>query len=186
VDQSTWQLSPSCTDFMQTNNLSNTTALQSYFVGKIENNLESKGKTAIAWDDVTDGKINSNLKIMYWRDWMPNAPVIAAANGNQIIFTRWDLFYFSSTYSVANLQKIVEFDVSQIYPIAVTSKIIGFQGCMWTELIPSEAVFEAQVFPRLQALAEVNWSSVKDFNSFTTRMVPQRSYLIAQHVNLKN
>ena len=186
VDQTTWQLSPVCTDFMSTNNILNTVDLQSYFVGKIENHLESKGKSTIAWDDVTDGKISSNLKIMYWRDWMPNAPVIAAANGNQIIFTRWDLFYFSSTYSVANLQKIIEFDVTQIYPNQVTSKIIGFQGCMWTELIPSETAFEAQVFPRLQALAEVNWSSVKDYNSFTQRMVPQRSYLLAQHVNLKN
>jgi len=186
VDQTTWQLSPACTDFMSANNILNTTSLQSYFVRKIENHLESKGKTAIAWDDVTDGKISSNLKIMYWRDWMPNAPVVAATNGNQIIFTRWDLFYFSSTYSVANLQKLVEFDVTQIYPTAVTSKIIGFQGCMWSEQIPSEAVFEAQVFPRLQALSEVNWSSVKDFSSFNLRMIPQRSYLLANHVNLKN
>jgi len=186
VDQTTWHLSSDCTGFMSTNNILNTVDLQNYFVGKVENHLESKGKTAIAWDDVTDGKISSNLKIMYWRDWVPNAPVIAATNGNQIIFTRWDLFYFSGTFSVANLQKIVEFDVTQIYPANVTSKIIGFQGCMWTEQIPSEAVFEAQVFPRLQALAEVNWSSVKDYNSFTLRMAPQRSYLLAQHVNLKN
>jgi len=186
VDQTTWQLSQECINFMSANNILNTTYLQNYFVGKIENNLESKGKSVIAWDDVTDGKISSNLKIMYWRDWMPNAPVIAAANGNQIIFTRWDLFYFSSTYTDTNFQKLLEFDVTQIYPASVTSKIIGFQGCMWTEQIPSEAVFEAQVFPRLQALSEVNWSSVKDFSSFTLRMVPQRSYLLAQHVNLKN
>ena len=186
VDKKTWQLSSECSDFMSTNNISNTTNLQNYFVGKIENHLESKSKSVIAWDDVTDGKISSNLKIMYWRDWVPNAPVIAAANGNQIIFTRWDLFYFSSTFSVANLQKLLEFDVTQIYPASVTNKIIGFQGCMWSEYIPSEAVFEAQVFPRLQALSEVNWSSVTDYNSFTTRMVPQRSYLLAQHVNLKN
>ena len=186
VDPKTWKLSPACSDFMSTNNLLNTASLQSYFVGKIENHLESKNKSVIAWDDVTDGKISSNLKIMYWRDWVPNAPVIAAANGNQIIFTRWDLFYFSSTFSVANLEKLLEFDVTQIYPSTVTSKIIGFQGCMWTEYIPSEAVFEAQVFPRLQALSEVNWSAVTDYNSFTLRMVPHRSYLTANNVNLKN
>ena len=186
VDQTTWKLSPACSDFMSANKISNTTHLQSYFVGKIENHLESKGKSVIAWDDVTDGKISSNLKIMYWRDWMSNAPVDAATNGNQIIFTRWDLFYFSRAYSAANLEKLLEFDVTQIYPAEVTNKIIGFQGCMWTERIPSEAVFEAQVFPRLQALSEVNWSSNKDYYSFTARMVPQRSYLRAQHVNLKN
>ena len=186
VDKTTWKASSDCTAFMKANNLISTNDIQSFFVGNLQKHLESKGKTAIAWDYVTDGKINSNLKIMYWRDWMPNAPKIAAANGNQVIFTRWDLFYFSSPYSEENLKKLLEFDVSQLYTSDVTGKIIGFQGCVWSEEIPSEAQFEAQVFPRLQALSEVNWSANRDFYSFTVRMAPHRSFLKANNVNLKN
>ncbi len=186
VDKSTWSASALCPDFMKTNSLISNNELQSFFVEKLQTHLETSGKTVIAWDDVTDGNVDPNLKIMYWRDWVPNAPVKAAANGNQIIFTRWDLFYFSSPFSEENLQKLLAFDIKQAYPTEVTNKIIGFQGCVWTEEIPSEAAFEAQVFPRLQALSEVNWSSVKDYNSFTTRMIPHRAFLKANHVNLKH
>ena len=186
VDKSTWRSSPVCTAFMKANNLVSVADIQSFFVETLQKYLEAKGKTVIAWDDVTDGKMNSNLKIMYWRDWMSDAPAKAAANGNQLIFTRWDLFYFSSPYSEENLKKLLGFDVSQNYPAAVTGKIIGFQGCMWTEEVPSEVAFEAQVFPRLQALSEVNWSSNKDYYSFITRMSPHRGFLKVNNVNLKN
>jgi hexosaminidase len=171
---------------MKINNLVSVADIQSFFVETLQKHLEAKGKTVIAWDDVTDGKINSNLKIMYWRDWKSDAPAKGAANGNQLIFTRWDLFYFSSPYSEENLKKLLGFDVAQNYPTIVAGKIIGFQGCMWTEEVPSEAAFEAKVFPRLQALSEVNWSSNKDYYSFTVRMSPHRSYLKANNVNLKN
>ena len=186
VDKSTWQSASLCPGFMAANNLHTLNDIQSLFVKNLQNHLEAKGKTVIAWDDVTDGTINSNLKIMYWRDWMTGAPAKAAANGNQIIFARWDLFYLSSPYSEDNLKSLLAFDISQNYSPQIVAKIIGFQGCMWTEEVPSEASFEAQVFPRLQALSEVNWSAVTDYYSFTSRMIPHRSYLLANHVNLKN
>ena len=186
VDKSTWQAGTLCSDFMSSNNLQTLNDIQSFFVQNLQNHLQSSGKTVIAWDDVTDGKIDNNLKIMYWRDWMKDAPAKAAANGNQIIFSRWDLFYLSSPYSEENLRSLLAFDISQNYSPQVVAKIIGFQGCMWTEEVPSEAAFEAQVFPRLQALSEVNWSSVIDYYSFTTRMAPHRTFLKANNVNLKH
>lgn len=182
VEKATWKASQECTDFMKANSLTNTTQIQSFFVEKLQKHLEEKGKTVIAWDDVTEDKINSQLKIMYWRDWVKDAPAKAAANGNEIIFTRWDMFYLSSPDTDENLQNLLEFDVNKAYPEAVTNKIIGFQGCVWTEEIPSEAIFENQIFPRLQALSEVNWSAVKNLYSFNIRMEPHWRYLKANNV----
>lgn len=177
VEKDTWKSSPECQDFMKANNLQNVKEIQSFFVEKLQKHLEAKGKTVIAWDDVTDDKISSDLKIMYWRDWVKDAPEKAAANGNQIIFTRWDLFYLSSTDSDESLKNLLEFDISREYPAEVANKIIGFHGCVWTEEIPSEVVFETQIFPRLQALSEVNWSADRNFHSFNSRMVPHLKYL---------
>ena len=170
--------------FHEGNNLKNVKEIQSYFVEKLQKHLEARGKTVIAWDDVTDDKINSNLKIMYWRDWVKDAPAKAAANGNEIIFTRWDMFYLSSPNTNENLTNLLEFDINKTYPVEVTSKIIGFQGCVWTEEIPSEAIFESQIFPRLQALSEVNWSASKNLFSFKIRMEPHLKYLKTFNVNL--
>lgn len=185
VEKDTWKSSPACQGFMKTNNLTNVKEIQSFFVQKLQEHLEAKGKTVVAWDDVTEDKMDSKLKIMYWRDWVKDAPAKAAANGNQIIFTRWDLFYFSGQYSDEVLKNQLEFDLSREYPTSVTSKVIGFQGCVWTEEIPSEAVFESQIFPRLQGLSEVNWSAGTNLFSFNTRMESHLKYLKANNVNLK-
>ncbi len=185
VEKATWKQSEDCKDFMKKNNLTNVKEIQSYFVEKLQKHLENKGKTVIAWDDVTDGKMDSNLKIMYWRDWVKDAPDKAAANGNKIIFTRWDLFYLSGEYSDENFRKLFEFDIQKEYSKEVVNKIIGFQGCVWTEEIPSEAVFETYIFPRLQALSEVNWSGTKDWNSFSQRLAVHIDFLNSKRVNLK-
>ncbi len=170
---------------MKNNNLLNEKEIQSFFVEKLRKHLENKGKKVIAWDDVTDGKIDSNFKIMYWRDWVKNAPEIAAANGNDIIFTRWDLFYLSGKYSNEDFQKLFEFDLQKEYSKDVINKIMGFQGCVWTEEIPSEAVLESQIFPRLLALSELNWSGTKDWNSFSQRLKIHIDFLKASKVNIR-
>lgn len=185
VEKDTWRTSPTCSDFMKANNLTNVKEIQSFFVKKLQEHLEAKGKTVIAWDDVTEDKMDSKLKIMYWRDWVKDAPAKAAANGNEIIFTRWDLFYLSGQYSDEVLKKQLEFDLPAEYPASVTSKIIGFQGCVWTEEIPTEAVFESQIFPRLQALSEVCWSTGTNLYSFNIRMKRHLEFLKANNVHLK-
>jgi hexosaminidase len=184
VNRDTWAASTDCQNYMTANHLSSTAEIQSFFVKNLESHLENEGKTVMVWDDVTDTKkFDSKLKVMYWRDWMTDAPNIAAANGNQIVFTRWDLFYLNSDNSIKNLEDLLLFDVSKTYSQAVNSKIMGFQGCVWTEWIGNEKTFESLVFPRIQALAEVNWSTVKNIYSFNTRLVPHKKYLKSVGVN---
>lgn len=190
VVKSTWGTSPDCKNFMNSNGINDTTALQSFFVKSLQTHLEAKGKTVVAWDDVTVEpnhgttlSFDSKLKIMYWRSWMTNAPAVAAANGNDIIYTNWDMFYFSSENSQAQLLKLLEYDITTAYPQNVSSKVIGFQGCVWTERIPSEKVLESLIFPRIQALSEVNWSACKSLYSFNTRLEPHKKYLKSLGVN---
>lgn len=184
VEKDTWQSSVVCQDFMKTNNLTNVKEIQSFFVQKLQEHMEAKGKTVIAWDDVTDGKMDSKLKIMYWRDWVSDAPAKAAANGNEIIFTRWDLFYLSSPNTPENLQNLLEFNPSKAYAASINKNIVGFQGCVWTEEIPSETVLEKQIFPRLQALSELNWSAGTNLYSFNIRMKPHLLFLKANNIHL--
>ena len=186
VEKDTWKSSATCAAFMKANNLKNANEIQSFFVKKMQEHMESKGKTVIAWDDVTDDKMDSKLKIMYWRDWVKDAPAKAAANNNQIIFTRWDLFYLSGSYSAEVLKNQLEFDLSREYPTDVTSKIMGFQGCVWTEEIPSEEIFELQVFPRLQALSETCWTNGTNLYSFNIRLKPHLEFLKANNIHYSN
>lgn len=190
VSKSSWGKSTDCELFIKKNNLSDTTSLQSFFVSKIQNYLEEKGKTIVAWDDITVDTNHGNtlsfdqkLKIMYWRNWMQDVPSIIAANGNDIIYSNWDIFYLSSENTQTNLIKLLEYDIETIYPQSVNNKILGFEGCVWTEKIPSEKVLESLIFPRIQALSEVNWSAYKNLFSFNTRLEPHKKYMKSLGIN---
>jgi len=185
VEKATWAASPDCQAFMKEHGMTNLNEIQNYFVKKIQEHLQAKGKTVIAWDDVIDGNVDSKITMMYWRDWVTDSPERSAANGNAIIFTPWSHFYLSSPSTDENLQKLYSYNPVDQFPTNVMNKVQGMQGCVWTEEIPSEPVFEQHVFPALQALAEVCWNDGRDWSSFQNRMKPQLNYMNAKSIHFR-
>lgn len=185
VEKDTWSASANCQNFMNTNNLTDVNGIQDYFISHIQKYLEAKGKTVIAWDDVIDGKIDNKLVLMYWRDWISDAPARAALNGNRLILTPWTTFYLSSEHTDASLKKLYDFNPTSVYSAEVLEKVIGVQGCVWTEEIPSEKMFEYLVYPRLQALSETAWSEAKDWSSFKLRLKSHLQYMSAMHLGYR-
>jgi len=185
VEKDTWYASPDCQNLMNTNSLAGLNGIQNYFIDRIRKYLEGKGKTTVAWDDVIDGKIDDKLILMYWRDWISDSPERAAANGNHLILAPWTTFYLSSEHTDASLKKLYEFDPSSLYSANVLAKVIGVQGCVWTEEIPSEKMFEYLVYPRLQALAENAWSAARDWSSFKQRLKTHLQYMSTMHLNYR-
>lgn len=181
VEKKTWETSADCQDFMNQHNLTDLNEIQNYFVTQMQQHLEAKGKTVVAWDDVIDGSVDANLIMMYWREWLPDSPEKCAQNGNRIILTPWDHFYISSPHTDESLENLYSFNPEKVYSTMVNEKVTGLQSCVWTEEIPSENQFEYLVFPRLQALSEVCWSPSRDYYSFKTRMESHFQYM-----NLKN
>jgi hexosaminidase len=185
VEKATWASSPECQTFMQQQGMAKTSEIQNYFVKKLQGHLEAKGKTVIAWDDVIDGDINNKITVMYWRDWVTDSPERSAANGNPIILTPWSFFYLSGFSSDENLQKLYAYNPTDVFTANVLSKVQGLQGCVWTEEIPSEAVFERHVFPALQALAEVCWTNSRNYTSFKQRMDTHFVYMNQQGIHYR-
>jgi hexosaminidase len=65
--------------------------------------------------------------------------------------------------------------------------ILGAQGNLWTEYIPSLSHAEYMVFPRECALAEVTWSpkSPRDWNDFTRRLQVQYEHFDQLGINYR-
>ena len=185
VEKDTWASSDICKAFMQANNFKNISELQNYFVKEMQKQLELKGKTVIAWDDVIEGSVDSKLLLMYWRDWVTDSPDRCAANGNDIILTPWSPFYLSSAKGDEAIEKLYNFKPSDLYPVAVVAKIRGMQTCMWTEEVPSEAIFEYLAFPGMEALSEICWTTSRNWYSFQQRMKSHFSWLDSQKINYR-
>ena len=50
--------------------------------------------------------------------------------------------------------------------------ILGLQGCLWSEQIPTPEILEYMAYPRTFAIAETGWTpqEKKDWDSFRTRL----------------
>lgn len=192
VDKSFWENDPNGQQFMEDNNWPHVNYIQNYFVSEITSHLEEKGKKVTAWDDILvsndDNIVNTvspTIDIMYWRDYKQDGAIYAAQNGNKIILTPWSWFYLSSDNTDENFIKMYNFnETNELDPRVINNKI-GYQACVWTERIPSEAVFEKFVFPRFQAFSEVAWSRGRDFNSFKKRLKSHLSYMDEVEINYR-
>lgn len=183
VEKGTWASSPSCQAFMKLHGMTDLNEIQNYFVKKMQEHLQAKGKTVIAWDDVIDGDVNSKPILMYWRDWVTDSPQRCASNGNSLIITDWSCFYLSAPPTEKNLEKLYNYNPANIFQPSVQMKIMGMQSCIWTEEIPSEALFERHAFPGIQVLSEICWSPTRDWFSFQQRMKTHFNYLSKQQIN---
>jgi len=113
VDRSDWAKSPACKALMQREGISDLPALQSYFINRMEKFFRSRGRRLIGWDEVIEGGINPTAVVMYWRSWVPDAPVKAARNGNSVIMAPGDPLYFDNPPDQNSLSRIYHFNPSR-------------------------------------------------------------------------
>lgn len=185
VEKDTWESSSACQEFMKTHSMMDVKEIQNYFVRKLQEHLESKGKKVIAWDDVIDGKVDNKLVMMYWRDWVKDSPARCVENGNKIILTPWSPFYISGKHTDDTFRELYEYDPQDLYPASIMENVMGLQSCVWTEEIPSEDRFEYLVFPRLQALSEVCWSQGRNWEGFQQRLEPHLLRMSSENIHFR-
>ena len=178
VDKSDWKKSAAVTQFMENEGIEDYEALQSYFVSRVTDYLKDQGKEVIVWDDALGGGIPSDLKVMYWRNWVANVPEKTVANGNEIIVAAGNPFYFSTPRTKLFNVYTKELLGSK-FPQDKMNLVKGLQASLWTETIPSEELADAKLFPNVLALAERAWSpeSQQNWNSFKKRLRPQLKHL---------
>jgi hexosaminidase len=62
-----WDEDSAVQQFMKKNKLTDSHALQSYFVGRVNQIIESKGKKMIGWDEILEGGLTDGAAVMSWR-----------------------------------------------------------------------------------------------------------------------
>jgi hexosaminidase len=187
VEKSSWKNVPECEALMRKEGLKSVDELQSYFVRRMEKFFNRKGKKLIGWDEMLDGGVSPTATMMYWRTWVPTAPKHAAEKGNEMIMTPGEFCYFDAQQDGGSLKKVYSFDP---YNFNLTEKekkfVIGAQGNIWTEYIPSERRLEYMVFPRMLAMAEITWfKGGVDWTGFEQRVHKHFSLLDAMNVNYR-
>ena len=173
-----WEKCEACKPVMAANDLKTPEELQSYFVRRVEKIVQAKGKKLIGWDEILEGGLAPNATVMSWRGMAGG--IEAAKQGHPVIMTPAQNCYLDlyqgeptaepATYSMCRLSNSHAFEP---VPEGVNpSLILGGQGNLWTESIPTTRHAEYMVWPRAFALAEVLWSpkQARSFPDFVRRM----------------
>ena len=173
-----WEEDPKVRDFMAKNNIANSGELQSYFVKRIEKIISSKGKKMIGWDEILEGGLADGAAVMSWRSM--KGGIEAVGLGHKVVMTPAPFVYLDYTqgdYSVENkiyadlsLKTAYSFEPVPDF-VLDPELILGGQGNLWTEDVPSLSFAFYMTYPRAMALSESLWSSKanKNWESFLTR-----------------
>lgn len=187
VDRTNWGKSDACKALMAKEGIKDLAGLHSYFINRMEKFFNSKGRKLIGWDEVIEGGISPTAIIMYWRTWVPDAPVKAVKNGNTVIMTPGEPLYFDNQPDQYSVTKVYHFNpVPKVLNAEETKSIIGAQANLWSEMIPSEKRADYMYMPRLTALSEMLWTHKEsEYDSYLQRLTEQYKRMDAMKINYR-
>ena len=193
-----WKSCANCQDRIKEQGLKDEHELQNYFITRIEEYLNSKGRQIIGWDEILEGGLAPHATVMSWRG--TKGAIDAAKQKHPVVMTPTSHCYFDYYQSdnedepiaiggFLPLEKVYSFNP---IPEELTSEesqyIIGAQGNLWTEYMPTSKHVEYMAFPRMIAMSEVVWSEPeqKDYDGFISRLEQFYKRLDALNINYAN
>jgi hexosaminidase len=160
--------------------------LQSYFIKRIEEFINSKGRKLIGWDEILEGGLAPNATVMSWRG--VQGGIEAAREGHDVVMTPTTycyLDYYQSKITDKEPLAIggyLPLDTVYCYepvPSELSTDeaehILGAQANVWTEYIATPELVEYMLLPRMTALAELTWTpkEMKNLEDFKKRLETQ-------------
>jgi hexosaminidase len=177
-----WEKCPKCQKRIKAEGLKNEHELQSYFITRMEKYLASKGRSIIGWDEILEGGLAPNATVMSWRG--EKGGIEAANQHHNVVMTPGHSCYLDiyqknteeEQLAIGGLTTTLDCYSYNPIPDELTTEeakyVLGVQGNLWSEYIPTTEHLEYMAYPRACALAEVGWTHLdnKDWNGFAARL----------------
>lgn len=190
-----WEESAFVQTLMKERGLKDEMEVQSYFIQRIEQFVNTEGKRIIGWDEILEGGLAPNATVMSWRGM--EGGIEAAEQGHDVIMTPTSHVYFDYYQADPEGEPLAiggNLPIEKVYSLNPTPEaldeahrhhILGAQGNLWTEYINTPEKVEYMVFPRASALAEVVWTpqEARDWSDFAERLEQHIARLQAMGVN---
>lgn len=181
--KSAWKTCPLCQKRMKEEGLKNVDELQSYLIHRVETFLNSKGRKLLGWDEILEGGLAPNATVMSWRG--EEGGIKAVRAGHHAIMTPGEFCYLDSyqdaPYSQPEaiggylpLGKVYSYEpVPDSLNAEERDLMLGVQGNLWAEYIPTDEHMEYMLYPRAIAVAETGWTMPenKSWESFRERIL---------------
>ncbi len=171
-----------------------------YFARKMARFLASKGRRAVVWNDVPAKGLPAGTVVEFWNG--TKAALQEDAQGHDVIITSGGMhngkLYFDhvqgdpkyekyAAFGIDTLRDVYDFNPSGLLIPALRKRLLGAEGCLWTEFVPTAHHLFYQLLPREMALAEICWTPLKEqrYSDFVERTARQYLWLRANGYNFR-
>ena len=179
--KASWKKCPHCQALIRKLGLKDEYELQSWFIQRMEKYINAKGRQIIGWDEILEGGLAPNAKVMSWLG--EEGGIKAAQQHHEVVMSPYPKYYLdywqgdpdSEPLAMGGptlLRTMYEYEpVPAVLTPEERRYIIGVEGCVWTEYMPTPARVEYMAWPRMCAIAEAGWTRApKDWEGFTSRL----------------
>lgn len=177
-----WKADPRIQARMKALGLKDEEHLQGWFMARIGDYLQKRGRRLVGWDEILAGKVPPSATVMSWHG--VSGAVTAAKAGHDTILSPSPDFYLDHIQSdsgdeppgrggVMDWKHIYTFDP---LPAALSADerrhLLGVQVNLWTEHVRTTAYADRMLWPRAAALAELGWTPAakRDWKGFAARL----------------
>lgn len=164
--------------------------------------IQANGHSMIGWSEYDGLKIVPNAAVMDWENGSSSDGAAVAEAGDKVVGTSDNYCYLNyvegtnltfeppfivgSAPSYSSISNVYAFNpIPSGLPAQYDTNILGAEGTLFTEYVPSFENVMYKMFPRLCATAEITWtpSGEQSYASFTQRLVPDEQRLAAMGAN---
>lgn len=192
-----WENDPEMKNQMQQLGCSNAHELHSWFIRQMDTFLTENNRRLLGWDEILQGGLAPGATVMSWRGIQGG--ITAANAGHDVVMAPTSHTYFDyyqgpreneprAIGGFLPLEKVCQYDPvpNEIDP-EKAGHVLGVQGQLWGEYIPTEKHREYMTYPRAIALAEIAWSrkGSGNYEEFMTRLRHHLKRLDAMGINYR-
>jgi hexosaminidase len=193
-----WEADPRVHERMRELGIDDVSGIQPWFTRRMCAFLLERGRRPVVWDEAATPALDPRAVVMAWRGSDRGAD--AVARGWDVVMAPQERTYFDwyaddspgqpiAQPWVTTVRQVVEWD-PDVEAVGGSDgprgRVLGTQGQLWTEFMPTSQRVEEMAFPRLSALAERAWSPVPGegaWHDFAPRLAVHRRRLDAQGVH---
>ncbi len=193
-----WSNNPIVQKLMRRKHWKSLEQVHDYFAQKMARFLITKNRRAVIWNAAAIQTLPHGTVVECWT-W--NSAGIAsqyARLGYDVVVAQQTRLYFDwyqgdrkyeprPTQWETTLRDTYGFNPSSEVPSSLRKRLLGIEGCLWTEMISSNHHLFYMLLPRELALAEIGWTPLKEQNygGFVDRTKWQYLWLRANGYNFR-
>jgi hexosaminidase len=167
-----WAVSSIAADRVAAEGLSGPEMLAGWWAGRLTTHLGGLGRRAAVWDETLDAGLSGDPLVFAWQGVHRLAQALAA--GAQVVAAPYEFTYLDwreATNPDEPPAIAGDLPLPVVYGYRPPAGVLGLQGQLWSEYLPTPQTVEWRAFPRLIAVAENAWSDgPANYDDFRARL----------------